>query len=124
MNKKFTDISSVCVLILYLFLVARMFRNNIPLYILVLFFSVINITIVLSGHELGHLFFGKIFGFKLSSISFCGAEYNGYLKKWSYDFKQAPPLSCVRVRARFHIHSESSAPDDSTAVRQFCGTGS
>lgn len=95
MNKKFTDISSVCVLILYLFLVARMFRNNIPLYILVLFFSVINITIVLSGHELGHLFFGKIFGFKLSSISFCGAEYNGYLKKWSYDFKQRKENHCL-----------------------------
>ena len=32
MNKKFTDILSVCVLILYLFIVARMYRNNIVMY--------------------------------------------------------------------------------------------
>ncbi len=82
-------------MILYLFIVARMYKYKIAIYILLIFFSAINVNVVLSGHELGHLSFGKIFSFKLISISFCGAKYNGYLKKWSYDFKQYKENYCL-----------------------------
>lgn len=84
MNKKNLNIINILIIIIYLLFFAFAFKINTIICVLLFVFTLINTKLVLITHELGHLLFGKMLGFKLISISFCGFNYNSYQKKCNF----------------------------------------